>query len=147
MRGYLERWMKLDIHKHFGTEFLTGAGVGPWYSVNDYAMTHDRARLPALHRRLAWLDQTRRRSSSRVVDYLDSYATNYKQFQTASGLADYGGLNNLLECVNTYLHEVASLNAANVFNLRIVAEIMLDAAAKADAAAHASRARRSWSPR
>ena len=44
--------------------------------------------------------------------------------QTASGLADYGGLNNLLECVNTYLHEVASLNAANVFNLRAAAEVL-----------------------
>src|SRR5262249_50268856 len=39
MRGALSRWMKLDIHKHFGTEYLTGAGVGPWYSVNDFAMT------------------------------------------------------------------------------------------------------------
>ena len=31
--------MELDVYKHFGTEFLTGEGVGPWYSVNDYAMS------------------------------------------------------------------------------------------------------------
>ena len=28
-------------------------------------------------------------------------------------LADYGGAPNLLECVPTYIHRVASLNAAN----------------------------------
>ena len=39
MKKYLELWMHTDIHKHFGTEFLTAAGVGPWYSVNDFAMT------------------------------------------------------------------------------------------------------------
>ncbi len=30
--------MLMDIHKHFGTEYLTGGPVGPWYSVNDFAM-------------------------------------------------------------------------------------------------------------
>ena len=29
MKKYLELWMHTDIHKHFGTEYLTGAGVGP----------------------------------------------------------------------------------------------------------------------
>ena len=58
-----------------------------------------------------------------VHQYLAKYATNFKRFRTASGLSDYGGLNNLLECVNTYLHEVASLNAANVYNLRFAAEL------------------------
>ena len=121
MRASLTRWMKLDIHKHFGTEFLTGAGVGPWYAVNDFAMsviardylrfTGDRALLDT------------RVGDDRVADYLARYAHNHKRFQTASGLADYGGLNNLLECVNTYLHEVASLNAANVYNLRFAAEL------------------------
>jgi hypothetical protein len=121
MRGYLTRWMKLDIHKHFGTEYLTGSGAGQWYSVNDHAMSlmsHDYLRFTG---DFAWLDE--KTADRSVLDYLHSYATNYKQFQTQSGLADYGGLNNLLECVNTYLHEVASLNAANVFNLRIAAQL------------------------
>jgi hypothetical protein len=121
MRASLQRWMKLDIHKHFGTEYLTGAGVGPWYSVNDYAMStlsHDYLRFSGDS---AWLDEVV--GEHRVIDYLQSYATNYRQFQTKHGLADYGGLNNLLECVNTYLHEVASLNAANVFNLRFAAQL------------------------
>ena len=107
--------MKLDIHKHFGTEYLTGAGVGPWYSVNDFAMTSIARDYLRYSGDLAWLD--RKVGEQKTVDYLEQYAHNYKRFATKSKLADYGGLNNLLECVNTYLHEVASLNAANVFNL------------------------------
>ena len=37
-RRNLERWMDLDVHQHFGTEYLGGEAVGPWYAVNDYAM-------------------------------------------------------------------------------------------------------------
>jgi hypothetical protein len=38
-------------------------------------------------------------------------------------LADYGRPANLLECVPTYIHEVASFNAANVWMMRRVAEL------------------------
>ena len=126
MKKYLELWMHTDIHKHFGTEYLTGAGVGPWYSVNDYAMTTISRDYLRWSGDFAWLDKRVDGSAENalVYEYLAKYATNWKQFQTKSGLADYGGLNNLLECVNTYLHEVASLNAANVFNLRAAAELL-----------------------
>lgn len=118
MRGYLDRWMHLDIHEHFGTEYLTGQGVGNWYAVNDFAMVSMASRYVRWTGDRAWLTGRVEGSDERVVDALRRYATNGQRFRTASGLADYGGLNNLLECVHTYLHEVASLNAANVFNLR-----------------------------
>jgi hypothetical protein len=121
MKANLRRWMKLDVHKHFGTEFLTGAGVGPWYAVNDFAMSVIARDYLRFNGDRAFLGETV--GDRRVADYLHKYAHNYGDFQTTSGLADYGGLNNLLECVNTYLHEVASLNAANVFNLRFAAEL------------------------
>jgi hypothetical protein len=121
-RASLARWMRLDVHKHFGTEYLTGAGVGPWYSVNDFAMTTIARDYLRFSGDRAWLDSLV--GEKRVVDYLEDYANNYKRFLTKHGLADYGGLNNLLECVNTYVHEVASLNAANVFNLRAAAEVV-----------------------
>jgi hypothetical protein len=38
-------------------------------------------------------------------------------------LADYGGAENLLECVPTYIHEVPSFNAANVWMMSRVAAI------------------------
>ncbi|MCS7034041.1 MAG: hypothetical protein NZ561_08610, partial [Phycisphaerae bacterium] len=122
MKGYLRRWMMLDIHRHFGTDFLVGAGIGPWYSVNDYAMSVIARDYLRFNGDFAFLDEPV--AGKPVMEYLLKYARNYRQFQTPAGLADYGGLNNLLECVNTYLHEVASLNAANVFNLRFAAALL-----------------------
>lgn len=122
MKKHLELWMKLDIHKHFGTDWLTGKGLGQWYSVNDFAMTVISRDYLRFSGDKAWLNGSV--DGRGVIDYLTKYATNHRQFQTKSGLADYGGLNNLLECVDSYLHEVASLNAANVFNLRTCADLL-----------------------
>jgi hypothetical protein len=127
MKKYLELWMGLDIHKHFGTEYLTGGGVGPWYSVNDFAMSGIARDYLRWTGDMDWLEktiETAERESIRVSEYLHKYATNWNRFKTKTGLADYGGLNNLLECVNTYVHQVASLNAANVFNMRFAAGIL-----------------------
>ena len=126
MKKNLELWMHTDIHKHFGTEYLTGAGIGPWYAVNDFAMTTISRDFLRWNGDFAWLDKKvdGHADNHLVYEYLARYATNWKHFRTRHGLADYGGLLNLLECVNTYLHEVASLNAANVFNLRAAAEVL-----------------------
>jgi len=121
LRKYLTHWMKSDIHTHFGTEYLSGGPVGPWYSVNDFAMAtlaRDYLRWTG-HR--GWLDDTI--GSRPVLDYLNDYAGNWRNFRQPGGLADYGGLLNLLECVSTYVHQVASLNAANVFTMRFVADL------------------------
>jgi hypothetical protein len=122
---YLEHWMLMDIHKHFGTEYLTGGPVGPWYSVNDFALMNIAKNYLSWSGNHQWLQKELSNGSTRekVKNYLLKYASNWKQFKTSSGLADYGGINNLLECVSTYIHEVASLNAANVYNMRAGAEI------------------------
>lgn len=124
MKKYVELWMKTDIHTHFGTEYLTGGTVGNWYSVNDFALTWITNDYLQWNGDFNWLDKTVEGSDKKVIDYLKEFATNYRQFKTTSGLADYGGINNLLECVSTYIHEVASLNAGNIFNLRTVSEIL-----------------------
>ena len=126
MTKYLEYWMQMDIHKHFGTEYLTGKPVGPWYSVNDFAMTSLIRDYLRWSGDSGWLNKEIKSggNSRSVAGYLEKYAENYKQFLTPHGLADYGGLNNLLECVSTYIHEVASLNAANVSNLRYTAGVL-----------------------
>lgn len=123
MRGYLERWMQLDVHRHFGSEWLNGGGVGAWYSVNDYAMVAMARDYLEWTGDAAWLDATPD-GGPRVADRLVEYATWWQKFQTTSGLADYGVLVNLLECVGTYVHEVASLNAGNVYAMRKVAELL-----------------------
>ena len=42
----------------------------------------------------------------------------------AGGLADYGDMRNLLEVVSTWLHEVAGINAGNVYGMRFVAALL-----------------------
>ncbi|GAC1328611.1 MAG: hypothetical protein NVSMB17_04220 [Candidatus Dormibacteria bacterium] len=130
MRGNIERWMAMDVHQHFGTEYLEGRPVGPWYAVNDYAMcvlARDYLRWSGDH---AWLDTVPDGAGGQTVRArLVEYATTWKRFQMPSGLADYGGIGNLLECVSTYVNAVASLNAASVFTMRFAADICGDAAA------------------
>ena len=126
MRRYLTDWMRTDIHQHFGTEYITGATVGPWYSVNDYAMsrmTNDYLRWTG---DFEWLESSPdgKSGTKKVIDYLQDYASYWKKIESEKGLADYGGINNLLECVSTYVNQVASLNAGNVFSMRALADIL-----------------------
>ncbi|MGB5894378.1 MAG: hypothetical protein WBG58_09380, partial [Ignavibacteriaceae bacterium] len=128
MKKYSELWMKTNIHSHFGTEYLTGGTVGPRYSVNDFALTWIANDYLRWSGDFNWLNQVVQSplhvENNKVIDYLSEFALNWRSFKTKFGLADYGGINNLLECVSTYIHEVASLNAGNIFNLRKVAEIL-----------------------
>lgn len=124
MRKYLEHWIRTDIYKHFGTEYLTGGPVGNWYSVNDFAMVSMVREYVQWTGDLAWLEKTIEGTDRRVIDFLGDYARQWQNFKSANGLADYGGINNLLECVSTYIHEVASLNVANVHNMRVAADLM-----------------------
>jgi hypothetical protein len=126
MRRQISHWVGLDIDSHFGTEWLTGGPVGYWYSVNHYAMTrlvNDYLRhtgdLAFLDERLAAADGARKTIAGHVQDW----SRAWHRIRSATGLADYGGIDNLLECVSTYVHEVASLNGANVWCLRRAADI------------------------
>jgi hypothetical protein len=123
LKRMMETWMKLDVYKHFGTEFLTGAGVGPWYSVNDYAMSRMAKEYLRWTGDKAWLEKDV--AGVKVIDRLITFAEHWRALDTNKhGLADYGGVTNLLEAVSSYVHEVAGLNAANVHNLRFGAELL-----------------------
>ena len=39
MRGQLERWMALDVHACYGSDWLTGKALGTWYASNDHSLT------------------------------------------------------------------------------------------------------------
>ncbi|MGI8417364.1 MAG: hypothetical protein ACR2P2_14410, partial [Nakamurella sp.] len=126
MRRQIAHWVGLDIDSHFGTEWLTGSPVGYWYSVNYYAMTrlvNDYLRhsgdLGFLDDRLAAANGEHKS----IAAHLQDWSRAWHRLRTATGLADYGGIDNLLECVSTYIHEVASLNGANVWCLRRAADI------------------------
>jgi hypothetical protein len=125
MRGQVERWMAIDVHAAYGSDWLTGSPVGMWYSVNDHAMTQLVDTYLTWTGDDGWLDATVRGADGQrptVADQLQRYATSWRDFASAAGLADYGGIGNLLECVSSYVHEVAALNAANVWNLRRAAD-------------------------
>jgi hypothetical protein len=126
MRRHLEHWMATDVHTCFGTEWLTGSPMGGWYSVNDYAMIRLLEEYLRWTGDVAWLDTKVPLPDGTplsVRDHLGRFATNWERFRTPHGLADYGGINNLLECVSTYVHEIAALNAGNVHGLRVAAEV------------------------
>jgi hypothetical protein len=122
-RRNLERWMQLDMHEHFGTEYLGGEAVGPWYSVNDYAMLQMAREYLRWSGDRAWLDRPADGGGT-IRDRLGQFAITWKGLRKNSLLADYGGIGNLLECVTTYVHEVAALNAANVWAMRFAAELL-----------------------
>ena len=123
MRRQLSHWIASDTHTLFGTSSLTGGPVGQWYSVNDYAMT----RLVRDYLRFtgdaAYLDE-RHEDGRTVLDHLCFWARAWQGLRRSSTLADYGEIENLLECVSSYTHEVASFNAANVWNLRVTADVL-----------------------
>jgi len=138
MRNQVRHWISLDIHSHFGTSSLTGGPVGRWYSVNDYAMTrlvHDYVRFTG---DTAFLDEIV--GDHTIAESVRQWATAWKQLRRDTALADYGEIDNLLECVSSYTHEVASLNAANVWSMRTaaaLAELQGDSAAGAELRAEA----------
>jgi hypothetical protein len=122
LKNCLRSWLARGIYNGYAEEYLTGTLQGPWYSANDYSVfillndylnvTGDRAFL------------SEKINGQTVLQHMDSIATHWESLvQPGQTLADYGGAYNLLECVPTYIHEVASFNAANVWMMRRVAEI------------------------
>lgn len=120
VQSQLEMWLQRDIYSHFGTEYVSGNNAGNWYSCNDYAMTRLISDFVRFSGRREWLHQ--KVGATTVLGHLKTFALHYeKLLDPATGLADYGDRNSLLEAVGSYEHQVASLNAANVWILREVA--------------------------
>ena len=123
LRQLVEIWFQQDMHKHLATDYISGVAVGPWYGVNDMAIvrcTRDYLRVTG---DFAWLDKII--ADKPVLDHLYDHAIYWEKLATgANGLADYGGITNILEVVSTYIHEIAGMNAGNVSSMRFVAELL-----------------------
>lgn len=122
LKNCLRSWLAKGIYNGYAEEYLTGTLRGPWYSANDYSIfillndylnvTGDRAFL------------SEKIGDKTVLEHMDAIATHWESLvKPGQTLADYGGKANLLECVPTYINEVASFNAADVWMMRRVAEI------------------------
>lgn len=123
MRRQLRHWVVSDTHTLYGTSSLTGGPIGQWYSVNDYAMTRLVRDYIRFTGDVGFLDE-RADDGRTVLDHLRFWARAWQGLRRLSPLADYGEIENLLECVSSYTHEVASFNAANVWNLRMTADVL-----------------------
>lgn len=121
LRTMVEWWMRTDIYQCWGTNFLNGAPLGPWYSVNDYALFTMAYHYLRYTGDFGWLDQ--RIEGQTVLQHLQKCADHWRDLNSADTLADYGEERNLLECVRTYTHKVAALNAANAWMNRTLAQI------------------------
>ncbi|MGA8538470.1 MAG: hypothetical protein WB566_03175 [Terriglobales bacterium] len=122
LRNLVEVWLKGGMHEHHSTDYVSGESVGPWYAANDTAIVRCAWRYLCVTGDFAWLDK--KISDHTVLDHLDDHAVYWKKLdRLGHGLADYGTIENLLEVVSTYLHEVAGMNAGNVRSMRVVADL------------------------
>ncbi|ABF39660.1 hypothetical protein Acid345_0655 [Candidatus Koribacter versatilis Ellin345] len=120
LRTLVEAWLKLGLHDHHSSDYISGQGAGPWYAVNDTAIVRCAWRYICVTGDFAWLDK--KIGAHSVLEGLEEHALYWKKLDPAGhGLGDYGTIENLLEVVSTYLHEVAGMNANNVHSMRVVA--------------------------
>jgi hypothetical protein len=122
LRSLVEVWLQRDMHKHLATDYISGEAVGPWYAVNDMAIVRCARNYLCVTGDFAWLDKPI--DGKPVLDHLIDHATWWKKLAGKNGLGDYGGIENLLEVVSTYVHEVAGINAGNVSSMTFVAELL-----------------------
>jgi hypothetical protein len=122
LRTLVEVWLKAGMHDHLATDYVSGEAVGPWYAVNDTAIVRCAWRYLCVTGDFAWLDKKIEKRT--ILDHLEDRATYWKKLDhSGHGLGDYGTIENLLEVVSTYLHEVAGMNAGNVHSMRVVADM------------------------
>lgn len=141
LKQYLRGWLAKDIYRGYAQEFLTGSLQGPWYSANDFSVFVQLDDYLNITGDQAFLAE--KINGQTVLQHMDAIATHWKQLvRPGRTLADYGEAGNLLECVPTYIHEVPSFNAANVWMMRRLAVIEAAAGNPARAAELRADARR-----
>ncbi|MPZ84303.1 MAG: hypothetical protein GEV28_29465 [Actinophytocola sp.] len=115
-------WLRLGIDNGYAIDALTATLTGPWYSANDlsvFTMLHTYVTFTG---DVDFLDEPV--AGLPVLDHMQAIALHWQErMVAATGLADYGNARNLLEEVSNYINQVPSLNAANVWMMRQVAEL------------------------
>jgi len=97
--------------------------VGPWYAVNDMGILRCADNYLRVTGNFGWLDK--KLEEKPVIEHLVDHALYWKKLvKSSTGLADYGEIQNLLEVVSTWIHEVPAMNAGNVYGMRFVAALL-----------------------
>jgi len=118
----------------WGLDYASGRGVGNYYSTNDFVIFElftaimrakgDSSLLNKSYSVGPYPNGTF--TSTTVYETMKSLATHWKTnplYNSSNYLADYGLAPNLLECVPSYIHRVASINAANSYMSKTFASI------------------------
>jgi hypothetical protein len=124
LRRLLDVWLAQGMHEAVATDYLTGHGAGlPYgYAVNDMGILRCADAYLRVTGDVAWLDKSI--EGMPVIERLLEHAVYWKKLvKSANGLADYGDPRYLLEVVSTYSHQVAAMNAGNVYGMRFVASL------------------------
>ncbi|MCD6384680.1 hypothetical protein J7M23_02780 [Candidatus Sumerlaeota bacterium] len=122
MRKHIEVWLGVDIKNYLATDYVTGKPLGVWYAVNSSAIVRLSYNYLRFTGNFNWLNH--QVNGRPIIDHLQEHALEWHNLDKhGHGLADCGGVANLLECVSTYTHEVAAFNAMWVAALRQVAEL------------------------
>jgi hypothetical protein len=121
LREQLEAMLRVDLHRHWGVETVSGRGAGMQYGVNAAAFLSCVADYVRITGDRAW--------ALAHIEALRGCAR--------PELTDFGDCQHILECVSTYEHAIASFNALDVQGLRFLAELTGEAqyARQADALA------------
>jgi hypothetical protein len=123
LRTLLELWFVSGMDQHYATDYISGKPMGPWYAANDLGLLRCADDYLKVTGDWPWLDKSI--EGKPVLEHLAAVALHWKKLdRQGRGLADYGGMENLLEAVSTYLHEVAAMNAGNVYGMRFVARLL-----------------------
>ncbi|MHB8637729.1 MAG: hypothetical protein ACYC96_14775 [Fimbriimonadaceae bacterium] len=111
LKENLSSWLTVDIHHHYAIDYLTGEGVGPWYSPNDYSL------FTAFWKYCVTTGDTEflARDRANFVTWANAWKGLVRPGEV---LADFGENGNLLECSPAYVNMVPSLNAAHVGLMR-----------------------------
>ncbi|MFD4972083.1 LamG-like jellyroll fold domain-containing protein [Streptomyces sp. NPDC058424] len=121
-REQVKLWLRMGIENGYAVDVLSNTLSGPWYSANDLSVFSMLLTYVTFTGDLDFLDEPV--AGVRVLDHLQAIALNWQnRVVAATGLADYGLRGNLLEQIPNYINQVPSLNAANVWMMRQVAEL------------------------
>lgn len=123
MKQQLKLFLQCDPHRGPVIDLESGKQWDGWYAANDFTIFQLVRSYIAVTGDTAFLNDSV--GGQTVLEHLDALATNWQKLWRDKSvmLADYGDNENLLECAPEYVHRVPSFNAADVWMMRIVADI------------------------
>ena len=122
MKNELRHWLTIDWRTCSHFSLVDGKPQGNWYAVNPYAYFLSLDRYMTVTGDFGFL--TNKVNGSTVLNYMEALALDWKRLVPKDGqLADIGGnCWNMLEAPPNYIHTVASINAANIWMMRRLAD-------------------------